>query len=352
MDKMQITPLLIAATCWLTAAPAFAAPIFKAQVYREEGPDGVCLTMIGNVAWSDKDGTPYRNQPVVSLRINNAELSKDDFEEIAAFHTLQELELGIGPEGVVLKDWDLSPLKSLKKLKSVAFCIANPAGLRLDFLPLLPKLEELAIWPHDKGKFMLDKTAAEMIGNLAGLQSLKIAFPDKLDDEAVYLVLRSRQLKALELASSEMTDASLKFIAANQGLTTLELIAPHLTDDVGEMAARLQKLTSLSISSSQTSAHVLKGIAKLRDLKSLSLRIPNASPGDFALLRAMTRLELLRLNNCLVTEEEIRELAGHPNLKYLYLPGADASPAARDIITNLPRIDHAELGSWRFTKGK
>ena len=354
---MQMTFLLTTAICWLAATS-----LVSAEVYRTQDADGVSLSMIGNVEWSDQTGAPYRKQPVVSLKVNNADLTKTDVEEIAAFPALEYLELGTLPEGVTLVDADLSPLRNLKALTGLGLCIENPASLRLDFVRFLRKLETLEIWRHlepgeypptrVRGRFVLDQAEAETIGRLPNLQTLRLSYLDKLDDTSISLVTKSGGLEKLELAALEMIDVSLNSIAANKGLTKLGLIAPRVSDEVGEMAARLQKLTRLSIWSGKTSAKALKGISKLRDLESFSLRIPNATPEDFALLRAMTRLEWVTLDDCVVTEEAIRQLAGRPNLTHVYLPAAEDSPAARELIMNLPRIEGAQLGPWKFTPGK
>lgn len=154
--------------------------------------------MLWNVEWRDQTGAPYRNQPVATLQINNADLTKTDIEEIAAFPMLSDLELGWAPEGLTLLHADLSPLTNLKALKSLVLCIQNPAGLRLDFLRSLRKLEALEIWrqsePGDyppvgvRGRFVLDHADAETIGRLPNLQTLRLSYLDKMDDKAISLV--------------------------------------------------------------------------------------------------------------------------------------------------------------------
>ena len=88
--NVRMTCLLTTAVCWFAAASALFA-----QVARKQEPDGsVSLTMRWNVEWNDENGVPYHNQPVEALRINLADLTKKDIEEIAAFPTLSSLVLG------------------------------------------------------------------------------------------------------------------------------------------------------------------------------------------------------------------------------------------------------------------
>lgn len=313
--------------------------------------------MIGGVEWRDKSGTPYGNQRVAYLRINNADLTKADIDEIAALHALKVLILGFGPEGVILADPDLSALKGLKHLEHLQLCIENPAGVRLDFLRFFPKLETLHLHACDYGRLKglrplkIDKETAEVVRKLPSLQTLEVHHCE-LNDEVVSLLVGTGRLTNLSIYSSEITGASLKFVAENKRLTALALSSPNLTDGIGDWLVSLRELTELSVSSDKTTTNLLKSITKMGGLKKLSVRLPHASPADFALLRSLTNLELLRVDECLVSEAAVLELNGHPNLQRLFLNGADASQAARDAIMSLPRIEYGELGNWKFRKPK
>lgn len=346
-------PLIRIAMFWIAMIACASA-----YVTTTTGPDGLIgLTMIGGVQWRDKMGVPYRNQRVAWLQINNADLTKDDVEEVAALQGLKELTLGFGPEGVILKHTDLSAIKSLKELEHLALCIENPAGVRLDFVRHFLKLNSLVLEQCGDGTLKglaplkLENDLAEIIGRLPQLTALDIRRCE-LNDEVVARLVQSGQLTNLSIStlSIGITDHSMRYISQNQHLKALHLDSSNFTDGIGDRLTTFRNLTELSLRSSQLTPNILNSISQLSKLKRLSITLPQASTTDFALLRSMTNLESLRIDGCVISEPSVLALKGHPNLNVLLLPGNDASLAARDTIMSLPRIEYAQLGSWKFDR--
>ncbi len=157
----------------------------------------------------------------------------------------------------------------------------------------------------------------------------------------------AEQMTALDLAGTDVTDASLKRVAELKNLATLDLQDTRVSDKGLKGLAGLKKLTALSLSETQRTdanlrvlreiglLHVLSAATaaegnrpkSVEDVVSLTLcrgPLTNAGLKELAGLKNLTWLDL---RDTRVTDAGLKELAGLKNLTTLQLRGTGVTEA-------------------------
>ena len=91
----------------------------------------------------------------------------------------------------------------------------------------------------------LTAESADVIGNLAELQKLKLGAP--VDDAALAQLARAQQLTTLNLPDARFTDAGLETIATLPDLQLLRFHSPQVTDDGVRHIAAIRSLKFLHL---------------------------------------------------------------------------------------------------------
>lgn len=327
---------------------AFGPPLVLAQA-QDEGAEEQEVLMYGGTRWTDDNGTPYREQNIEKLTVQNLDLSAEDIAGIAQIKSLSWLEVGFGPEGIKFLSPDTSAWAALTNLETVSICAANLQSSHLEFLAKLPRLKSLAIYAHIENTWTLDEETAARIGQLTNLESLTVLHGRGLTDRLVATMTASGKLTRLSLGSRELTSEVMASVMRQTRLQTLHLGVPSLTDaDVARLTA-LKSLTKIELDAKHLTPAVFDHFQKMPQLIWLDLDLKHSSEKSFTTLRQdLGLLEFLRIDGCPATAAELAPLRGHPSLKAIFLESARATAEETEaLFQQMPRFEYGKIGkTW------
>lgn len=155
------------------------------------------------------------------------------------------------------------------------------------------------------------------------------------------LFRKLRGLKGLQFTDLPLDSETIRSLCTNNSLEHLELMGPVSGSDAMQIA-RCQGLEHLILHKSQLSNDGLAAIASCRNLKRLILDGSLIDDRGARSLGELTRLEVLKLNDCLLTAEGLAWLADLRNLQELSLVGSEVTSLERlspEILAQLRSID-------------
>lgn len=333
MKRLPITPLVVAMAGLLSGGlPA---------IQIEELEDGLHLNMVGG-GW---EGIP--REEVVSILMNNVDLTNDDVSKIAAMPKLSDLRIGMNPEKVVLQCDNVEELAKLKQLKSLWICVSNPRKLPLSFVGEFQELESFSFIGDESAKDGFD--LAVPISKMRKLRELELMCRG-IDDAHVALITGACDLTSVTVHSEGITDEAVRSLRSEAELKRIKVDSPQLTDEAGSILGSSESLESLSISSPRLTLDFIKRIEGLDNLKELSVSVGEGSREVFEALRKLEKLESLEVVCATGENFDLSAIAGHRNLRRFFVRDVQASEESKVIVSSLPQIDYSQIGDWDFDK--
>lgn len=159
--------------------------------------------------------------------------------------------------------------------------------------------------------------AKKVIPRLRHLEELNLSHTKTNDD--VLVGLESDQLLVLNLAFTNVTDATLIRLKGTPSLVKLMLMGDSITDAGLKGLPALKRLQFLILHETRITDAGIAELAKFPELWLLSLSQTQVSAAGLRKLRTLRSLRSLYLDGVRITEAEIKELVEFAQLEYLSL---------------------------------
>ncbi len=172
------------------------------------------------------------------------------------------------------------------------------------------------------------------------LRSIDLSFTQVTDTGFAALAGILTKLERLELAHTQITDATLQRLKAVTGLKTLNLTATRITDAGLVQVGRFTTLQVLLLDQTGISAEGLTNQKSLTELQHLSLS-ENKGVNDIgvASLRRLKKLRYLTLRGSQVTDAGIGQLKELNDLRTIDLGGTRVTKAGlARLCSTLPKV--------------
>jgi hypothetical protein len=172
------------------------------------------------------------------------------------------------------------------------------------------------------------------------LRSIDLSFTQVTDTGFAALAGILTKLERLELAHTQITDATLQRLKAVTGLKTLNLTATRITDAGLVQVGRFTTLQVLLLDQTGISAEGLTNLKSLTELQHLSLS-ENKGVNDIgvASLRRLKKLRYLTLRGSQVTDAGIGQLKELNDLRTIDLGGTRVTKAGlARLCSTLPKV--------------
>jgi Leucine-rich repeat (LRR) protein len=264
------------------------------------------------------------------LELNGVNITDAGLKPIRSLQRLETLHMA----GFKLTEAGFANLEALKNLRSLAIRDMPTPGNALAHLAALPKLEEL--------KLMRTNITGEEVVELAGLKNLKRLSIAKMGG-GIFDIICSRaptlsaalkpmqKLEELELSDYDgIDDYVLLAVAAHKDLKALRLAGTSISDDGLRLIAPLTGLQKLDIS---------------RPLHDTWI-----TDAGMKYLKGLTRLQSLNLGGTNVTDKGIAELSALVELRHLVLPDG-VSDAGVERLGSLRRLQDVTGGRHVTARG-
>lgn len=166
------------------------------------------------------------------------------------------------------------------------------------------------LWHHD-----VENTDLAGLENLAGLERLYLD-DAMINDTGMDHIAPLRQLIALSLTRTRVTDAAIARLAGFDSLEMLWLDGVQISDESLKTLAKLPKLKSLSLLKDHITDQGLVEIGKMSRLEALNLDETQITDAGLKNLAALKNLNSLSVSITSVTDRGAAELkAALPNVK-------------------------------------
>ncbi len=174
------------------------------------------------------------------------------------------------------------------------------------------------------------------IGHLAGCPNLtSIVLKRTAVTDRGLASLAGRELQALSVGRTGITDKSVEWIARTTSLINLDLGGTKVTEEGIACLENLTDLTFLSLCDTPLTDESAAMIAGMKDLTALDLSGTGITDETLENLAGLGQLEFLALMDTRVTEKGLAFLRGLENLEFLFLTGTDVSSDATSDIRDL-----------------
>jgi internalin A len=211
-----------------------------------------------------------------------------------------------------------------------------------DLCRRLPKLRRFSI---KSGSFELDQIASWP--QFFQLTDLGIDC-DNLSDDDLKTVGNLKNLRYLELQSSQITDAGLRHLAELTELTELHLVSETITDEGIRHLARLTKVSDLRLDCPKITDAGLGHLAQLDQLRNITMKSPNV--GDAGVLKLQPgHLEKVILLECPIGDRGAGHLVSGGRIQTLILRNSVVTGAALPAIVRCQSLYTLVLPGARFT---
>src|SRR5579872_5181984 len=161
-------------------------------------------------------------------------------------------------------------------------------------------------------------------------------------DDAIGWLSSLRNLRALHLNSSKVTEVGLSRLSGLTQLEELHFNGTPVTDDSLVHLKGLKKLRILAFGwHSELTDAGIEHLTELTEIRSLNLKTTMVSDAGLVFLRKMTKLEVLDLNGTQVTDAGLVNLKDMTSLIALDLSNTEVTDAARILggLPNLQKLD-------------
>jgi internalin A len=181
--------------------------------------------------------------------------------------------------------------------------------------------------------------------NLPGRPITAIDFDgsQRVGDKDLFLLRRFKDLTALGLRFTRVTDVGLKEVREHKNLTVLNLSAPKITDTGLKELRELKKLKELYLRGTRTTDTGLKELKELNNLTTLvlsSTRITNAGLKELSELPNLTTLDLSLTR---ITDAGMKQIGTLKNLTWLNLIGTKITGASLKELGGLESLTTLNL---------
>jgi hypothetical protein len=174
------------------------------------------------------------------------------------------------------------------------------------------------------------------LADLASLESLSLDH-NKVTDAGLVHLAGLTQLKRLDLGYNKLTDAGLVYLGGLTQLKRLDLSDTSVTDVGLRSLEGLEQLEELQLTQTGVSDAGLGHIEGLKRLQSLDLFGTAVTDAGLEHLKGLAELKRLGLSKTQVTDAGLKHLKGLSQLQRLYLFGADVTDnGAEDFRRTLP----------------
>jgi hypothetical protein len=153
--------------------------------------------------------------------------------------------------------------------------------------------------------------------------------------EGIRTLSGMKNLKALDLGYSQVSDESLKELATMSQLELLSLRGDRITDANAEAIVRLTNLRHLNVGFTNTSDKFAAALAQMTKLEYLDVSTTKITDAGLAGLTQMRKLEYLDVSATKITDAGLAGLAACTSLNGLDLFGTRVS--GQGLERNLPR---------------
>jgi len=163
-------------------------------------------------------------------------------------------------------------------IKGQALRYAKEPELRASILELSSRyrVQDRVILPEVLARLLqreIGKGVDEPIvfGDLSQVYVLDFTSVKEFSDEWLFLLQPCRNLEALYLGRTKITDSGVRALLAFKELDSISLIHTEITDDALETLSEVKKLRFLSLDSTNVTDQGLKSLSKLAELETLSV---------------------------------------------------------------------------------
>lgn len=280
---------------------------------------------------------------VVSLTINDPQLSDADIDHVRKLTHLRELRLN-SPN---VTDRGVEQLKGLQNLQSLDLRGCSITGRGLESIRELRRLKSLII-----ARTKITDAGLEHVGGLAELEGLSLANTQITDDGLPHLEGLTN-LRTLSLALTEVTDKGLENLKAHPELRMLSLLAASSVTDSGlAHVGKLTKLEQLILGYTGITEAGLKNLEGLNALKFLDLAGVDLSREGLIQLQSLSSLGGLNLSQTSITDDDLEPLTGLETLTMLMLGHNEIgiSDAGLEHLKRLTNLEHLSLQGTKVTE--
>ncbi len=254
-------------------------------------------------------------------------MTNDGLRNLAKLRSLEELVLG----GNSIGDKGLVHLTGLTKLNYLILWGRNFTGKGFIHLRNLQSLRTVNLENDIEN---------ETLGHLAALphlENLSLHNIRGISDRDMALLARSRSLRTLDIAGTQVTPQGVKHLAEVKTLENLALPMSSLTDEA------------------------LVSVSRLTNLKVLQLQLPYYADPTFynrhytenglAELDKLEKLEELGISGLAVTDDSVKHITKHAQLKKLRITSSPLSNAGLKELTTLKSLEKLSLAFTNVTLG-
>jgi len=289
---------------------------------------------------------------IIGAFVTNSDVSATELKEVTKIKTLEQLTLGIAPEGIVLEKGAIQLLENCQQLQTLRLAKTSLSDEDLNFLPKLKSLKsltiELVIYPDTENKPLTDKLH-DVLSASDNLEHLNIRTNQtSFSDDFVRNISTHRSLTALHIHSKNFTDRALEAISYNPRLKNLEIFSPNFTDNGVQALSRIQTLAELEIGSPLLTKQSLHALKPLTGLIVLDLPIKEVDRDALMIIAGMSSMEGLILRKAIIGDDEFESLKGHPSLERLFLESSTLTIKSEGVLNSLKSLRYAQFGksSW------
>ena len=216
----------------------------------------------------------------------------------------------------------------------------------IDDLALLEHLPVHQILFHD---YLFDDEHLARLSTLTLPRLKRIWLSDTFaTDDGLRYLQSIRGLRGLVLSTGLFTDTGMRHISEMTQLTELNISEQAVTDDGLSFISRLPNLEQLCCQRTLIEGHTLSNFVSNEQLSELRLCGTFVGKAGVEATRRMHGLNLLSLDNTLVSDEDFHDFA-HPGLERLSLGGTNVTNETLTSIANSPEISALWLWQTRVT---
>ena len=234
------------------------------------------------------------------------------------------------------KSADLQLLESLNGYKELYFLNAPISDEDVQNLVNLTWLETLAL-RHLK----ISDQALKNIGNMKKIKLLSVASCPQIKGSGLAYVAQSKSIIHLHLPHQYLDD---KDVAPLEKMIQIEYLSLHsneITTAAIKHFRNMKKLTWLFLKEVDVAVEDCHYIADLSSLRELSLTFMKLDGRHLKILSSLPILEVLRIRDTTVSDEDLKLISNFKALNYLQLKGKKNSYTNEAITwlkTNCPQV--------------
>lgn len=237
------------------------------------------------------------------------------------------------------------------------------------FSPDLPS-KPLKHLPHitffDLGGYRSRRDNLYQLRQFPNIEILNLWRAEDVDDECMKILKDFRNLRALNLSGTKVTDAGLRHLQGLQSLQILSMEDTEITDQGLEYIGKLQNLKTLNLLTrgirgpglaylkNLKQLETLKfrnlecqeDLRYLRDLENLGALYLDSNEGDLAYLKGLKNLQVFA--TCII-ETDLEYLKDFKDIPFLRLNCAELTDAGLAQLKTMPNLYALDLGACKIT---